>query len=83
VGAKFAPRWSAGILAKPTLQLVHHDFTAERTGLSLGEEWNAVATMRLADKSLLTLKVADYDGPDRAPAPADRTKAWLMLEYKI
>ena len=67
--------WRAGI--------VWHDFEAENTGADLGEEFDLYVRLSFANDIELSFEMADYDGPDIAPAPADRTKYWLTLGYKF
>jgi hypothetical protein len=60
--------------------LAYHDFTADRTGADLGNEWDASLEL-VADKNLsFLLKYADYSG---AGGLKDKSVAWLQLAYKI
>ena len=58
-----------------------HEFDADRTGADLGGEWDVFVTARFEHGVSLSWQFADYDGPDVAPAPADRTKGWVVLSY--
>jgi len=60
---------------------MYHDFQAERTGADLGDEWDAHVTARFAGGVSLSWQVAEYDGPGVAPAPADRSKNWIVLSF--
>ncbi len=80
---------SASLSAKPpvggpfkslNLTAVWHNFEAERTGASLGEELDLVATAAVSKNLTALIKYADYDG---APGYADRTKLWLGFEFKL
>jgi hypothetical protein len=79
--------WNTGAkwegLSNLALTARYHEFEAERTGADLGSEWNLMATGVLAAQLSWILKYADYDGPGIAPAPADRTKLWFGLEWKL
>lgn len=82
VALKFEPEWKASMFSDFTAEVMYHDFTAERTGFDLGEEWSTHLTVKAGRKTTLTLAWADYEGPDVSPAPASRTKTWLMAEFK-
>ena len=82
VAVKFEPEWKAGMLSEFAAEVMHHDFTAERTGFDLGEEWSTHLSVKAGKRTTLTFAWADYEGPDVAPAPASRTKTWLMAEFK-
>lgn len=82
VALRFEPEWKAGAFSDFSGEVMHHDFTAERTGFDLGEEWSTHLSVKAGKKTTLTLAWADYEGPDVAPAPASRTKTWLMAEFK-
>lgn len=60
-----------------------HDFEAERTGADLGSELDLMAAGSITPQVTWLVKFASYDGPDIAPAPADRTKVWLGFEWKM
>ncbi|GGE50447.1 hypothetical protein GCM10011367_26650 [Marinicauda pacifica] len=62
--------------------LARHEFSAERTGVDLGEEWDFELALGLGEHAELAFQIADYDGPGGAVAPADRTKQWVVLSYK-
>lgn len=63
-----------------TLTVTWHDYEAERTGADLGEEWNAQYASAITPHLNFLLKYADYDG---VGAPADTTRTWVGLEYKL
>jgi hypothetical protein len=61
------------------LTAVWHDFEAETTGASLGEEIDLQATAAINPKFSVIAKYADYDG---VPGFASREKLWLGFEVK-
>jgi hypothetical protein len=67
--------WRAG--------LIWHDFQSENTSNSLGEEFDLFVRLDFSNDMTLSFEMADYDGPDAAYAPADRTKYWVSLGYKF
>ena len=79
--------WNTGVkwdyLSNLILTARLHDFEAERTGADLGSELDLMATGSVTPQLSWLLKVADYDGPGTVPAPADRTKIWFGLEWKM
>lgn len=77
------PSWAWGEVKGFSFVLRHQDFEADRTGADLGDEWDASASGQLNRKLSWLIKYADYDGPDAAPAPADRTRVWFGLEWKL
>ncbi len=81
--ATWSPRWKWDYLFNLSFLVRHHDFEAERTGADLGSEWDLQATGNLTSKLSWLIKYADYNGPGVAPAPADRTKAWFGIEWKL
>ncbi len=74
------PRWKWTYLFNLDLTARFHDFTAQRTGADLGEEWNAQLTAAFNPKLSGLVKYADYDGVAGFPS---RTKLWIGLEYKL
>jgi Alginate export len=74
------PSFSAEHLSNIVLSARYHDFEAERTGADLGDEIDLLATAALTPNISAMLKYADYDGTG---APADTTRAWLGLEFKL
>lgn len=77
------PDWTFGDVKGFSFLVRHHAFEADRTGADLGHEWNALASGQLAQNLSWLFKYADYDGPDAAPAPQDRTRIWIGLEWKL
>lgn len=82
------PRLSLRHLSKIDLILRWHDFNAERTGASLGHEWNAQFQAAITPRLGAALKYADFQRANRvfpgaAPTPASRTKLWITLEYRL
>ena len=66
----------------------YHDFDAERTGANLAGEWDLQATAAITTKLTALIKYADFDRKEFVPAgttlaPADRTKFWFSLEYRL
>lgn len=56
-----------------------HAFETERTGASLGDETDLLATAKLGKKVTALVKYADYEG---VPGFASRTKIWVGVEFK-
>lgn len=61
------------------LQIVAHDFKAQRGGRDLGEEIDVQLTAPLTKRLTGLVKYADYDG---VPGYASRTKLWVSLDFK-
>lgn len=78
----FKPRWRLDHLFNIDLTVRYHDYTFERTGDDLGSEWNASASAQITRRLGWIVKWADYDG-DAALAPADRSKVWAGLEFRL
>lgn len=74
--------WDSGVVRGISTGVRRHDFEAERTGADLGEEWDAFVELDLPAGLALAWEVADYDGPDVAPAPADVSRNWIVLSYR-
>ena len=79
--AGYGVDWEQGWLRGLSAGVMYHDFQAERTGADLGDEWDAHVTARFAGGVSLSWQVAEYDGPGVAPAPADRSKNWIVLSF--
>ena len=82
------PRWRMEYLFNIDVLIRYHDFNDQRTGASLGREWNAQVQAALNPKLTAALKYADFERKTRVPVgtatpPASRTKVWLTLEYKL
>jgi len=58
------------------LDLTWHDFAADATNASYGNEWNASASWKVGKNYEALLKLADYSADEFA---ADTTKAWLQF----
>lgn len=58
------------------LDLTWHDFAADATNASYGNEWNASASWKVGKNYELLLKLADYSADEFA---TDTTKAWLQF----
>jgi hypothetical protein len=79
----WSPDWKWGELSGFSFLVRRHEFEADRTGAGLGAEWNLSASGALSRHLFWLVKYADYDGPGAAPAPQDRTKFWLSLEWRL
>lgn len=66
-------------LSKINAAVIYHDFEAETSGASLGDEWDAVLSAAVNENISLTTKYATYDGP--TGGPADRDKVWFQVEF--
>lgn len=75
VDASAIESWRAG--------LIWHEFESENTSDDLGNELDLFVSLNFANDVSLSFEMADYDGPDAAYAPADRTKYWVTLGYKF
>lgn len=65
-----------------TASVVHHDFTADRTGTGIGTEWDGAIEFAKGPTSLL-LKYAGYQGSGIGSGGfADKSVAWVQLAYK-
>lgn len=64
---------------KLELTVRRHDFEAERTGRSLGEEIDFLVAAPIGKRVTALAKYADYDG---VPGFPSRRKLWLSLEFK-
>lgn len=76
------PRWRMTHLFNINLTARYHEFEAERTGADLGSEIDLSASAQITRRLGWLVKWADYDGPGGA-APADRTKTWVGLEFRL
>lgn len=74
------PKFSAPYLSNIALTAAWHDFETESTGVDLGEEFDFIATASITPRLSVLAKYADYDGTG---APADTTRAWFGLEFKL
>ena len=83
ISVTWSPRWKWDYLFNLAFLARYHDFEAQRTGADLGTEWDLQATGAFTSRLSWLVKFADYDGPGIAPAPADRQKFWLGLEWKL
>lgn len=76
------PRWRLNHLFNINLTARYHEFEAERTGADLGSEVNVSASAQITRRLGWIVKWADYDGAGGA-SPADRTKTWVGLEFRL
>jgi hypothetical protein len=83
LSAGWAPAWTWEAVSSVAFLARYHQFETERTGVDLGSEWNLSVQGALAPKMNWIVKYADFEGSGIAPAPADRTKVWLGLEFKL
>lgn len=67
-------------LSKLALTIRHHSFESEQSGADLGNELDFVASAALTKRLKALIKYADYDGPG---LPADRSKTWIGLDFKL
>ena len=82
------PRFRWTYLFNIDVLVRYHDFDDQRTGASLGREWNAQIQAAINPKLSAAIKYADFERETRVPAgtatpPPSRTKIWLTLEYKL
>lgn len=76
------PRWRLDHLFNINLTARYHEFEAQSTGADLGSEIDLSASAQITRRLGWLVKWADYDGPGGA-APADRTKTWVGLEFRL
>ncbi len=79
-GVTFRPDWSAPFFSAPALTLVWHDYEAESTGADFGDELDLQATASITQRLSVLVKYADYNGTG---APADTTRTWIGIEFKL
>ena len=82
------PRWKWTYLFNLDVLVRYHDFDDQRTGASLGREWDAQVQAAINPKLTAAIKYADFERETRVPAgtatpPPSRTKVWFTLEYKL
>jgi hypothetical protein len=81
------PRFRYAYWMNTELTVRYHDFSSERTGVDLGQEWDAQVTAAITPKLSFLIKYADFraEAPvlGSAAPPPSRRKAWLSLEYKL
>lgn len=82
------PRLRLSRLSKIDLVVRYHDFTAERTGVNLGHEWNAQAQAAITPRLSAAVKYADFQraqsiAAGAAAPPPSRKKLWLTVEYRL
>jgi hypothetical protein len=82
------PRWKWTYLFNIDVLVRYHDFDDQRTGASLGREWDAQVQATINPKLTAAIKYADFERETRVPAgtaapPPSRTKIWFTLEYKL
>lgn len=62
------------------LDLVYHDYRADKGSARYGTEWNAQATRPIAEKFLVGVKYASYNAKTFS---VDTDKVWLWGEFKF
>ncbi len=78
------PRFKATYFFNPEFQVRHHNFWAEKTGASLGSEWDFQLTGNITANLTGLVKLADYLGPSPTLAPYfSRRKVWVGFEFKL
>lgn len=80
VSGIYRPTFEMPLIESAALTITWHDFEAERTGADLGEEFDVQFAGAITPKLSFVLKYADYDGMG---VPADTTRAWFGLEFKL
>jgi len=84
IALQFRPKSGPSRASEPTLTAVWHGFRAPRTGMTLGQEWDLMASARIARGLTGLIKYARYRGPRPARAPfASRSRLWLQLDYRL
>lgn len=73
----------ADYFSHTALTLSWHDFETERTGIDLGEEIDAQFTGAITPQVSFLVKYADFDSSGEPGAPADATRTWFGLEFKL
>jgi len=69
------------LVERVSADIHYHDFETARTGLDLGEEWDASVTLSLSGRVRLSWEVAHYRSSGLGPAPNDRDQSWISLSY--
>jgi len=82
------PRFKRTYFFNADILVRYHVFEDERTGASLGREWDAQIQAAINPKLTAALKYADFERDDVVPRgtatpPPSRTKIWFTLEYKL
>ena len=82
------PRFKLTYFFNSDIIVRYHVFEDQRTGASLGHEWNAQIQAAINPKLTAALKYADFERDDVVPRgtatpPPSRTKVWFTLEYKL
>ncbi|MDH7944054.1 uroporphyrinogen-III C-methyltransferase [Pseudohongiella sp. SYSU M77423] len=70
----------SGVVAGFALQLHHHDYQADVSGLDYGKEWNIQLGRAIGPRYTLTAKYARYTAEQFA---RDTSKFWLMAEARF
>ena len=63
-----------------TAVLTHHDFASDRTGASLGTEWDASLELAVDKNWSVLAKYAGYDG---GGGLKDKTVGWLQIAFEL
>jgi alginate export protein len=82
------PRWRWPYLFNLDVLVRYHDFDDQRTGASLGREWDAQIQGTINPRLTAAIKYADFERETTVPLgtatpPPSRTKVWFTLEYKL
>jgi hypothetical protein len=88
VSLNVKPRWKWTYLFNLDVLVRYHDFDDQRTGASLGREWDAQVQGTINPRLTAALKYADFERERAVPLgtatpPPSRTKVWFTLEYKL
>jgi hypothetical protein len=82
------PRFKRTYFFNSDILVRYHLFEDQRTGASLGSEWDAQIQAAITPKLTAALKYADFERDNSVPIgtatpPPSRTKVWFTLEYKL
>jgi hypothetical protein len=88
VGFNVRPRFRQTYFFNPDFLARYHIFEDQRTGASLGREWDLQFVAAITPKLTAAVKYADWHPDNSVPLgtaapPAARTKFWFWLEYKL
>jgi hypothetical protein len=77
------PRWRKDKFFNLDFTFRYHDFQTQRTGVEIGTEFDAQFTAAFTPQLSMIVKGAKFDGSGLPGIPADRTKIWVGLEYRL
>jgi hypothetical protein len=77
------PRWRKDHFFNLDITLRYHDFETQRTGVEIGNEWNAQFAASFTPQLSMIVKGAQFEGNGLPGGLADRTKIWVGLEYRL